>query len=407
MRPERSNDPADRPLSVAYCGAAVGCGHGRAAIAVRDALRARGHSGSELFVDALEHADRWFTAVYRDGYLQAIRRAPRVMGMLYDRMDVPRHGGRGLVSVMDRLQDRVLRRFRGHPGLHTADVVVSTHFLTTAVLGRMRREGTLDVPLVTVVTDEHPHAVWLHRGSDATCVASAAARRTAITGGLDPSRVEVTGIPVDPRFDMAALGPDSAGLRGGARPRVLLTGGGFGIGDIEATAAALLRTLRSADITVVCGRNEALEAGMRALAASWPAGDGRGNSLEVVGYTKEMHRVMAGADVLVGKPGGLTTTEAKALGLPMVLLRPIPGQEERNAQVLVESGAAVRTRGPGDAAEAVARLLAEPSALRAMAGAAAANGRPLAAFDVARRGVAEAARRGSPRLPRLVGMSAA
>jgi hypothetical protein len=60
---------------VAYCGAAVGCGHGRAAIAVRDALRARGHSGSELFVDALEHADRWFTAVYRDGYLQAIRRA--------------------------------------------------------------------------------------------------------------------------------------------------------------------------------------------------------------------------------------------------------------------------------------------------------------------------------------------
>ncbi|MBM4099194.1 MAG: hypothetical protein FJ260_04440 [Planctomycetes bacterium] len=228
-------------------------------------------------------------------------------------------------------------------------------------------------------------------------------------GSATPRRRSQTlaGIPVDPRFDMAALGPASAGLRGGARPRVLLTGGGFGIGDIEATAAALLRTLRSADVTVVCGRNEALEAGMRALAASWPAGDGRGNSLEVLGYTKEMHRIMAGADVLVGKPGGLTTTEAKALGLPMVLLRPIPGQEERNAQVLVESGAAVRTRGPIDAAEAVARLLAEPSALRAMAGAAAANSRPLAAFDVARRVMAEAARRGSPRLPRLVGMSAA
>lgn len=407
MRHEHS--PVDRreALDVVYCGASVGCGHGRAALAVRDALRAGGRSGRELFVDALEHSDRWFALLYRDGYLQAIRRAPRLMGLLYDRMDVPRHSGRGLVSMLDRLQDRVLRRFRAHPGLHASDVVVSTHFLTSAVLGRMRREGSLNVPLVTVVTDEHPHAVWLHRGSDATCVASPAARRTAIAGGLDPSRVEVTGIPVDPRFDLAALGAATAGIRGGDRRRVLVSGGGFGIGDLEASVAALLRTLRSVDITVVCGRNAALEQRMRSVADVRPERDARGNSLEVVGYTKEMHRHMCRADLLIGKPGGLTTTEAKAIGLPMVLLRPIPGQEERNAQALVEMGAAVRTGSPAETAATAERLLMDASTLRAMAGAAASNGRPQAAFDVARRAAAEALRHRQPRMPRLVGMSAA
>ena len=127
MRPEAPSQAAPaRPLSIAFCGAAVGCGHGRAALAVRDALRVRGQSGTEIFVDALDHADRWFTTVYRDGYLCAIRHAPRVMGMVYDRMDVPRHGGRGrgLASMLDRMQDRVLRRFRNHPGVHAADAVV-------------------------------------------------------------------------------------------------------------------------------------------------------------------------------------------------------------------------------------------------------------------------------------------
>lgn len=407
MRPDALGPSPAGPLSVAFCGAAVGCGHGRAALAVRDALRVRGHSGTETFVDALDHADRWFTAVYRDGYLRAIRHAPRVMGVLYDRTDVPRHAGRGLVSMMDRLQDRVLRRFRTHPGLHAADAVVSTHFLTTAVLGRMRREGTLAVPLVTVVTDEHPHAVWLHRGSDATCVASPAARRTAIAGGLDPARVEVTGIPVDPRLDRIGAALGFTDFRGDRGPRVLVTGGGFGIGDIEATVAAVLERLHASHVTVVCGRNEALERRMRAIASARQAPGARGNTLEVVGYTKEMHRYLGEADLLVGKPGGLTTAEAKAIGLPMVLLRPIPGQEERNAQALVECGAAVRATGPRHAAEAVERLLAEPSALRAMAGAAAATGRPLAAFDVARRVVAEAGRDNRPGLPRLVEMNAA
>jgi processive 1,2-diacylglycerol beta-glucosyltransferase len=368
---------APRGIATAFCGASVGCGHGRAGLAVRDAMRVRGQLGQASFIDVLELAPAWFTLAYRDGYLRAVRHAPRAVGAIYDRTDVPRHGRTGVRSMLDRVQDRVLGEFRRHGALHGSDVVVSTHFLTSAILGRMRETGALRAPLVTIVTDEHPHAVWLHRGSDMTCVASPAAREAAIAGGLDAARVAVTGIPVDPRFGMA-----SPRAHGAGRPSVLVTGGGCGIGDVGPTIIALLDGLRDSDVTVVSGRNVALESAMVALRAS-RRGESRGNALHVVGYTKVMHEFMAGADVLVGKPGGLTTTEARALGLPMVLLRPIPGQEERNARMLVAAGAAARAAGPLEAAAHVAAILGEPARLAGMRRAAGAIGRPRAAFDVA------------------------
>lgn len=392
---------APRAIAAAFCGASVGCGHGRAGLAVRDAMRVRGQLGQASFVDALEVAPGWFASAYRDGYLRAVRHAPRAVGAIYDRTDVPRHGRSGLRAVLDRVQDRILDGFRRHAALHGSDVVVSTHFLTSAVLGRMREDGSLRAPLVTIVTDEHPHAVWLHRGSDMTCVASPGARESAIAGGLDAAKVTVTGIPVDPRFGMAL-----PRCPGGGRASVLVTGGGCGIGDIGPTVAAMLDALRDTDVTVVSGRNAALEAAMLVMQAS-RRGEASGNLLHVVGYTKVMHEFMAGADVLVGKPGGLTTTESRAIGLPMVLLRPIPGQEERNARMLVAAGAAARASGARDAAAHVAAILAEPVRLAGMRRASAALGRPRAAFDVAAC-VADAVSRPAARCAdRIVGMGVA
>lgn len=407
MQPEDSlrSRPAGA-VTVAFCGATVGCGHGRAALAVRDAMRVRGQLAGSAFVDALEHADGWFARAYRDGYLLAVRHAAPAVGAIYDRTDVPRAGQGRVRALLDRLQDRLLERFRRLESIHGADVIVSTHFLTSGILSRMRLEGSLCVPVATVVTDSHPHAVWLHRGCDLTFVAGDAARESAIAGGLDPARVVATGSPVDPRFGLAA--PVTAWRESavGTRASVLVTGGGFGIGDVGPTVEGLLTTLSGADVTVVCGRNQALEAAMRTLAARRGHLD-RGNAFRVIGYTKVMHELMAAADLLVGKPGGLTTAESCALGLPMVLLRPIPGQEERNARLLVGGGAAVRASGPAEAASAVRALVADPARLGAMRRASSALGRPRAAFDVASR-VAAACVRGAPGCAeRLLGISAA
>lgn len=381
-------------LNVVFCSTSVGCGHTRASVAVHDALRARGQLEGATFVEALEHAPRWFAGFYRDGYLRAIRHAPRVVGAIYDRTDVGRRDRRPLGAVLDRGEDRVMRRFREHPALASADVVVSTHFMTTAVLGRMRQRGDLRAPLVTIVTDEHPHSVWLHPGCDLTCVASAAARTAAIAGGLEPARVEVTGIPIDPRFCMSSPAPFGTG---GARPpMILVAGGGHGLGEIEEVVASLLRSLTNAVVVVVCGKNAALERAMRAIAGARPVD--ASVELRVLGYTNVMHELMAAADVMVGKPGGLSSTEARAVGLPMVLLRPIPGQEERNADMLVRIGAAVRSDRARDAGPTVAGILADPARHWAMRASASASGRPRAAFDVASR-IGTLARAGSARRP--------
>ena len=369
-----------RPLNVAFCSSSVGCGHTRASVAVHDALRARGQLSGATFIEALDHAPRWFRTVYRDGYLRAIRYAPRLVGAIYNSTDIPRRERRTLGPALDRFEDSVMTGFRTHPGLHAADVVVSTHFLTSALLGRMRTRGEMSAPVVTVVTDEHPHAVWLHQGVDLTCVASRAARSAAIAGGMDPNRVEVTGIPIDPRFCMTHQ--RSFAQTDHTRPMIVVCGGGHGLGDIPTVVRSLLSMELACTIVVVCGKNASLEFAMNALQVQSRSQLG-GPELRVLGYTNAMHEIMAAADIMVGKPGGLTTTEARAVGLPMVLLQPIPGQEERNADMLVAIGAAVRTHRAADAGAVVAAIMTNPERLRRMRISASGAGNPRAAFDVA------------------------
>jgi len=369
------------PMRITFCSSSVGCGHTRASVAIHDALRARGQLSEATFIEALEHAPRWFSSVYRDGYLRAIRHAPRIVGAVYNSTDIPRRDRRTLGPALDRFEDTVMGKFRAHPALHSADVVVSTHFLTSALLGRMRIRGELSAPVVTVVTDEHPHAVWLQAGVDITCVASRAARTAAIAGGMDPTRVEITGIPIDPHFCMTHQ--RSFAAPGSGRPMILVCGGGHGLGDIPTVVQSLIATSINCTIVVVCGKNAPLATAMAALQAQRSRGDLTGPELRVLGYTNAMHELMAAADLMVGKPGGLTTTEARAVGLPMVLLQPIPGQEERNADMLVAIGAAVRTSRAADAGPVAAAIIADPQRLQRMRMASSAAGNPRAAFDVA------------------------
>ncbi len=145
---------------------------------------------------------------------------------------------------------------------------------------------------------------------------------------------------------------------------MLVSAGGFGVGPVERLAQSLLELRHSAQAVVVCGRSAALKAKLDELAAGLPA-DPRVR-LHVVGYTTEMDEYMAAADLLVGKPGGLTTSEALARGLVMVIVNPIPGQEERNADHLLEEGTAIRCNNLPVLAYKIDRLLDDPERLAAM-----------------------------------------
>ena len=164
-------------------------------------------------------------------------------------------------------------------------------------------------------------------------------------------------------------------------PLLLVSGGGVGVASLGSTVEALLGDGSDFSVALVCGGNEALRARAEALVARF--GDRGRDRCAVFGFTDRMHELMHAADLSVGKPGGLTSSESLAMGLPMAILNPVPGQEERNSDHLLEWGVAIRLNSPESLRWRIAGLLADPRRLRAMREAALARARPFAADTVA------------------------
>lgn len=359
--------------------ASVGAGHTRAAKATAAALLAQAPDADVRVVDALDLARPLFARLYGRGYLKLVERAPALFGLLYELTDrKPRRG------LGDRLR-RALQRW-GAAGLLDLledggwDAVVHTHFLAPEIACALRREGRLHAPQLVVVTDYDAHRIWAHEPVERYCVAGPAAAASLRAHGVPGEAIAVTGIPVDPAFTQAVdrkTALKEFGLSEGY-PVVVQASGGHGVGPVEEVYRALLASTIPSQLVVVCGRNEAARA---RLAAIRPPGRHR---VTLLGFTDRMRQLMAAADLLVTKPGGLTVSEALACGLPMALISPIPGQEERNADYLLENGAAVKASSPAALTGKVEALLASPPRLTEMRRRAEKLGHPLAAGAAAR-----------------------
>jgi processive 1,2-diacylglycerol beta-glucosyltransferase len=197
------------------------------------------------------------------------------------------------------------------------------------------------------------------------------------------SDTRVTGIPIHPVF---AAPKDRAECRarhglGGDRPVILQLAGGFGVGPVKELTKSLLSIERPVELVVVAGRNAKLKA---ELQTGLEAGRHR---VQVLGFTDRIDELMAAADVVVSKPGGLTTSEVLARGAAMVVVNPIPGQEGRNSDFLLESGAAIKVNNPATLAYKVAALLDDEARLRQLRESAAKAARPRAAYEVAEEGL--------------------
>jgi processive 1,2-diacylglycerol beta-glucosyltransferase len=229
--------------------------------------------------------------------------------------------------------------------------------------------------------------MWLVRNVDKYFVALEETRIHMEKLGVDGGRVSVTGIPIDPAF---AVPKDKAAMRSkyGLAPElttILISAGGFGVGPIENMMNALKELKHPAQVVMICGKNQELQQSLEEWTRGLPAG---GVRFHIVGYTTEMDQYMAAADLLVGKPGGLTTSEALARGLVMVIVNPIPGQEERNSDHLLEEGAAIRCNNLPALAYKIDKLLDDAPRLEAMRRNVARLARPDAARTIVRELVA-------------------
>ncbi len=360
--------------------ASVGAGHTRAAQAVAAAIKLEAPGATVMTVDALALARPLFKRAYGEGYLKLIEKAPSLFGLLFEATDRAPKGrslGDGLRRAVQRWGANHLEDLIQDGGWNA---IVHTHFLAPELVAALRRRGRTTAPQMTVVTDYDAHRIWAHDPTERYCVASSLAAASLRAHGVPASAVEVTGIPVMPAFS-EPVDLDAArrafGLSG-AYPVVVQASGGHGVGPVEETYRALLAATIPTELVVVCGHNEAARA---RLAAIRPPGRHR---VRVVGFTDRMRDLMAVADLLVTKPGGLTVSEALACGLPMALISPIPGQEVRNADFLLEYGVAVKANSPAALTGKIEELLSSETRLPEMRRRAKALGRPRAAFAVAR-----------------------
>jgi processive 1,2-diacylglycerol beta-glucosyltransferase len=360
--------------------ATSGAGHVRAAQALEKAFSARGDCLVE-HIDALQYVSKLFQRIYDKAYISLVRRAPQLMGVLYDRTDQPWHHPRRRL-VLDRLNTgpmiRLLKRIQ-------PDLCVATHFLPAEIIAWLIAKRKLRAHNAIVVTDYDVHAMWLCQTVDRYYVAIDEAKEYLARIGLPREKLLVTGIPIDPLFATPvsrSAARKQLGLDATANV-ILISAGGYGIGPVEQLVRDLLALQRPWQIVAIAGKSEKTKKRLEEIAQE--AGKLKSGSPRLcsVGFTTEMDKYMAAADLMVGKAGGLTTSEALARALPMALIEPIPGQEERNADHLLEAGAAIRCNNLPAAAWKIAALLDDAERLARMRDAARSMGKPGAAARIA------------------------
>lgn len=370
---------ATRRVLILYVRAGVG--HERAARAVAQAMREMDPHSEPILHDALEFSTWPLRLLYASTYNRMLARTPRVWGVVYHRTGTPPHGFRARSRT--RATMLFCKDFLGAVDRYKPDSVLCTQFLPSEVYATLRDQGRLEIPVYTAVTDFMIHPIWVYRGMDRYFVATQTTKDQLVdTGEVPPERVQVTGIPIDPKFAVPIaredarreleLDPDPSRLT------VLIMSGGFGWGPVEQALEVVLSLPERVQAAVICGRNEGLR---RKLAHRVRGMEDR---IKISGFTDRVDLFMAAADVMVGKSGGLTTSEAMARGLPMIVFRPIPGQEERNCDFLQETGAGVRVYDYEELHFRLMSYLMHPEHLEVMRAAAGRIGRPKSSHDVAR-----------------------
>jgi len=381
------------PPRVLVLSASVGAGHLRAAEAVAAALERLAPSVEVRNVDVLELTNAAFRRFYGRAYLDLVNRAPYVLGYLYDLMDRPRSSARKSDRLRLALERINLARFVEFLRRSEAEVIVNTHFLPAEIIAALKSRGEICVPQMTVTTDFETHRLWVNQPCEHYFTATDEGAEYLAHFGVPREHITVSGIPIHPVFaephDRAAC-LARQGLAGD-RPIVLQLAGGFGVGPVERLLEAILGCRRPIEAVVVCGRNESLRGRLEAVAPP------ERHRLKIVGFTTEIDQLMAVADVVVSKPGGLTSSEVLASGAAMLIVNPIPGQESRNSDYLLEHGAALKVNTTPTLRWKLDALLADTDRLAELKRRAARLARPDAALVVARAALARRGRRaGAP-----------
>lgn len=351
-------------------------GHYQAARALEQAIRSVNPAAETLTIDAFQYLNPVLARIVDRMYLSVIQNAPEIWDYLYDNPKV--------VHRSDSFR-KLLHRYDS-PRLHglledfRPDVIACTQAFPCGLVADFKEEQDLSTPLYGILTDFSPHTYWVHSQVNGYVVPAGESRQWLLDRQVEPDRVWVFGIPIDPAF---AESPDVQAIRRRLQlapeaPVILLMGGGQGLGPIVEVVEQMDRIHQDFQLLAIAGTNESLYHKLitRAPALKHP--------MQVFGHVDFVADLMSVSSFIITKTGGLTTSEALAKGLPILALEPIPGQETKNAAFLVKEKAACLVKDFRQLALSVQQLLDHPNELAALAANARRLGKPQAALDAAR-----------------------
>ncbi|MBA4149827.1 MAG: glycosyltransferase [Verrucomicrobia bacterium] len=354
----------------------AGGGHLAAAAALEEAWRRLRPNDVLEKVDVLDFASKFYRKIYVETYVKVIEHVPELYAMMFKKTDndeevqkadsfrrsFAHHTNKGFVKYIKQFQP---------------DIVLCPHYLPLEIIGHDDKKALPKPFMVSIVTDFEAHAFWLEPAVNFYCVAADETRGSLVARGVPAEQVAVTGIPISGRFSEKLDLLDirrTYGLRDDM-PTLLVLAGGFGMGPVGEILEQLDKVKGHFHTLVVAGRNQELREELCLKERKHPT--------QVIGYSKNMHELMAVSDLIVTKPGGLTSSEALAMGKPILIINPIPGQEAANSDFLLEHGAATKVNRVEDIPFRLHQML-EKEKLAEMGSAARALGRPDAALDICR-----------------------
>jgi len=323
----------EKRMKILFLSASTGGGHTKAAEAIMESLGKKHPGFSGLVVDTLKYISPMIDRIITGTYLKTVKNTPQIYGQFYK-----------LSEKEERITDisRTFNRLISHKLLGLIDeydptVIVCTHTFPFQMLSCLKLKGKIAVPVIGIVTDFSNHLFWKLDGVDAFVVAHEYIKNDMVKMGIPGNKIFTYGIPVSLKFlqkkNRAQL-TQELGLKN--KPTMLVMGGSLGFGDVGNVFSSLLKCSRDIQVIAVTGHNKKLENRLKTLA------NRSSKDVTVFGYTDRISDLMDVSDFVITKPGGITIAEALVKNLPIILMSPIPGHEERNARFLTNTGVAAR-----------------------------------------------------------------
>lgn len=357
-----------------------GAGHIRAAQALHQAVRSSKLPIRSEHFDCLDFTSRLFKQLYSQSYLAMVNRMPELWGYFYTQTEKKPYAKKGLLKIFDHFNyQRYLNALRSK----RPDAILCTHFLPYVSISERLHHTTMNAPIFAVTTDFDVHQLWVNPVVTRYYVHHEESAWQLTAKGVQERKIAVKGIPVLREFGQQRGAKASRQILGipGERFTVLVLSGGFGVGRIEPLVDHVASTLadysrRRFNLLVVCGKNDRVRSHLEKK--KFPPNI----ETRIFGYVTNVHDLMAAADILISKSGGLTSAEAMSKHVPMIIVDPIPGQETRNAEMIVENGAGFLALDLPNVSYKLRRAIENPALLRRARAGTCELAKPHAAMDI-------------------------